>query len=114
MNIKIYQLLLDIKEVLADVFQSGMFSVHDSTIKRLAEMSSLSEQYGLSFAGKSLSEFAQILEQQRHSLKEYDGQAVPIFSRLNQYVNICIKKVEYDTAKSNIVNTDSEISEPNE
>lgn len=103
MNQKVYQLLLDIKEVLADIFQSGIFSVHDSTITRLRDMASLSGQYGLGFAEKSLAELEQILEQQRHTMKESGGEAVPIFCKLNQYINICIKKAEYDSAKHNII-----------
>lgn len=102
MNPKIYQLLFDMKEVLADVFQSGIFSVHDSTITNLNDMASLSEQYGLTFAGERLMELAQLLEQQRHTMKELDKQAVPIFCKLNQYLTICIKKAEYDTAKQNM------------
>ncbi len=108
MNPKIYQLLLEMKEVLTDIFQSGMFSVHDTTIEKMKELASLSSQYGLAFAGNSFTSLAQILEGQRHTIKEYDGEAIPIFCKLNQYINVCIKKVEYDDARNNMIRKEEE------
>lgn len=102
MEKRIYQLLLEIKEVLTDSFQSGFFSVHDSIIKRMKKLASLSGQYGLEFAEKNLTFLAQALEKQRHKVVKDSEQMVLIFCSLDQYISFCIQKIEYDAAKSQL------------
>lgn len=102
MNQTFYQLLLEIKEVLTDSFQSGFFSVHDSVMKKMEKLSSLSGQYGLEFAEKNLAFLAQALEKQRHMVVKSSEQMIPVFCSLDQYINLCIQKTEYDTAKSRL------------
>ncbi len=94
-------LILEIKQGLADLFQSGFITVHDITIKRIRNLSDVSEQYGLHTASQMLLILAQLIENRRHTTN-YDGSEImDVMCKIRRYIEICEKRIRYENILNN-------------
>lgn len=84
--------------VLADLFQSGFLTVHDSTLKELDAAASRAEQYGMETLSAMLAELLAELKQQRHQVHGQSRNLYDVYGKLNQYLFVCVKRLEVDQA----------------
>ena len=84
--------------VLADLFQSGFLTVHDSTLEELDAAVSRAEQYGMEALSAMLAELSAELKQQRHQVHGQSRKLYDVYGKLNQYLYLCRKRLEVDQA----------------
>lgn len=84
--------------VLADLFQSGFMTVHDSTLGELEAAVSRAEQYGMETLSTMLAELGSELKQQRHQVHGQSRNLYDVYGKLNQYLFVCVKRLEVDLA----------------
>lgn len=84
--------------VLADLFQSGFMTVHDSTLGELEAAVSRAEQYGMEALSAMLTELLAELKQQRHQVHGQSRNLYDVYGKLNQYLFVCVKRLEVDLA----------------
>lgn len=92
------QLLLDIEEVLEDMFQSGFLSVQDHTIAAILELDEVSEQMGLHGAGEMLAEIGRLLKKRHHQIEFEAAPLLELTAKLYAYLEYCEEKLDYDSA----------------
>ena len=92
------QLLLELRQLLTDLFQSGLSSVQEGSLSELHRLEKESEELGLHGASEGLAALGRDLEGKRHRMK-YDPEAgIEIWGKLMEYVRTCLKKASYDQA----------------
>ena len=92
------QLLLELRQLLTDLFQSGLSSVQEGSLSELHRLEKESEELGLHGASEGLAALGRDLEGKRHRM-EYDPEAgIEIWGKLMEYVRTCLKKASYDQA----------------
>lgn len=88
----------EVKGQLLDLHSSGLYSVWEEGISRMALMGEEAERLGLHGAGKELSCIAKILEQKRHQMEFSPKPAVEAMGRLVRYLAVCEEKTALDRA----------------
>jgi len=94
----LHQLLSDLLNLMEDLYQSGFDTVHDSTLKALDAMAETTAAYGMAFLSELLVQLADGLKMRRHQIQAQgtqDGLA-GIYTRLSQYIELCMDKIELD------------------
>ena len=91
--------------VLADLFQSGFLTVHDSTLEELDAAVSRAEQYGMEALSAMLAELSAELKQQRHQVHGQSRKLYDVYGKLNQYLYLCRKQLEVDQAAAQLLGT---------
>ena len=92
------QLLLELRQLLTDLFQSGLSSVQEGSLSELHRLEKESEELGLHGASEGLAALGRDLEGKRHRMK-YDPEAgIEIWGKLMEYVRTCLKKASHDQA----------------
>ena len=94
----LHQLLSDLLNLMEDLYQSGFDTVHDSTLKALDAMAETTAAYCMAFLSELLVQLADGLKMRRHQIQAQgtqDGLA-GIYTRLSQYIELCMDKIELD------------------
>lgn len=94
----LHQLLSDLLNLMEDLYQSGFDTVHDSTLKALDAMAETTAAYGMAFLSELLAQLVDGLKMRRHQIQAQgtqDGLA-GIYTRLSQYIELCMDKIELD------------------
>ena len=89
--------------ILADLFQSGFLTVHDSTLEELDAAVSRAEQYGMEALSAMLAELLAELKQQRHQVHGQSRNLYDVYGKLNQYLYLCMKRLEVDQAAARLL-----------
>lgn len=89
-------LLEDAANLMEELFQSGFDTVHDSTMASLTDMEKSAGQYGMQYLADMLGELAKGLSMRRHRLERKKDNLAELYTRFNEYLYLCGKKVAYD------------------
>mgnify|MGYP001065641182 CR=1 FL=1 len=90
------QVLADAGSLLEELYQSGLDTVHDSTLEGLSRMGKLVGQYGLSKLAKMLARLADGAAMRRHRLERKEDDLMGVYAGACEYLYLCRKKVEID------------------
>lgn len=90
------RVLEDAGSLLEELYQSGLDTVHDSTLDGLARMGKLAEQYGLAHLAEMLAQLADGAGMRRHRLERRADGLAEVYVRACEYVYLCRGKVEID------------------
>ena len=90
------RVLEDAGSLLEELYQSGLDTVHDSTLDGLAHMGKLAEQYGLLHLAEMMAQLADGAGMRRHRLERSADGLAEIYVRACEYVYLCRGKVEID------------------
>lgn len=106
-----YNLLLDliteVKQEMADLFQSGFATVHDTSIREMRNLSDVSEQYGLHTLSQMLSSLAELIETRRHTTSFDDTKLMDVMCKICRYVEICERRIRYENILKNYSNSNN-------
>lgn len=92
------QLLLEMRQTLGDLFQSGLDSVQEESMSQLRRLEKESEEMGLHGGSEELSRIRTALEQKAHQM-EFDSEPVILaWGRLMEYLGACLEKTSFDQA----------------
>lgn len=92
------QLLLEMRQTLGDLFQSGLDSVQEESMSQLRRLEKESEEMGLHGGSEELSRIRTALEQKAHQM-EFDPEPVILaWGRLMEYLGACLEKTSFDQA----------------
>lgn len=97
-------LLDDMESLLSDIFISGYSSVSDAVLKEMKRLKDTCESYGLDYPKGKLEQMYALIEEKRHSETQKDSEICMLLCTLNQYVKICLRQVDIDMAKQNLLN----------
>ena len=95
---KVIGLLNEAEEILNDLFESGLESVLDETIKRITIVSEECENRGLHQGAEDFKQLEQILRNKSHEMKFDLEPVIHIMWRLSKYISLCKEHVTYDDA----------------
>ena len=91
--------LQNCREILADIFQSGLIAVSDSLLDRLKSEALTVSQYGMKWLSGQIDALYKQLESRRHTLAETeDVETVRLFCTIDRYLEIGIRQTELDEA----------------
>ena len=92
------QLLLEMRQTLGDLFQSGLDSVQEESMSQLRRLEKESEEMGLHGGSEELSRIRTALEQKAHQM-QFDSEPVILaWGRLMEYLGACLEKTSFDQA----------------
>lgn len=92
------QLLLEMRQTLGDLFQSGLDSVQEESLSQLRRLEKESGEMGLYGGSEELSRIRTALEQKRHQM-EFDPEPLILdWGRLMEYLDACLEKTSFDQA----------------
>lgn len=89
-------IMTDVSGMLADLYQGGFDTVHDSTLDALADLTKRTAGYGMGQLSGMLLQLSDGLNARRHQLKKDEDGLAGIYTKLNLYVRICKEKIEND------------------
>ncbi len=90
------QVLSDAGERMEELYQSGLNTVHDSTLEGLQNMTKIAEQYGLERLSELFGELADKAEMRRHQIKQEEDHLAAVYAQVCEYLYLCRQKVMYD------------------
>ena len=86
----------EVKSLMEDLYQSGFYTVHDSTLKDIGKAAELTESYGMKCLSGLLSELSQEIAAGRHRMKRQNGRMAELYTDINEYLYLCRQKTAYD------------------
>ncbi len=96
------ELLQRIRRALADLFQSGLYSVQEGTSRELLQLEKESEEMGLHRAGEELARLNGQLDAGRHQVRTDMEPVILSWDRLMQYVEIGLRRTALDQAMASM------------
>lgn len=90
------RVLEDARGLLEELYQSGLDTVHDSTLEGLERMEKRAGQYGLARLSGLFGQMAEGTAMRRHRLKKEDDELVGVYAKACEYLYLCREKVEVD------------------
>lgn len=90
------EILDQIGELLMELFQSGLSTIYDSTLREIKECSQKTEKIGLTALSGYLSRFWELLEQSRHQMSGDVGEILGLYQQIDQYIMICKEQIQID------------------
>lgn len=93
-------IMTDVSELLADLYQGGFDTVHESTTETLTKLTKRTAEYGMQQLSGLLLQLSDGLNARRHKLKKDEDNIAGIYTKLNMYVRICKGKIENDRGVS--------------
>lgn len=90
------QVLSETAGLLEDLYQSGFDTVYDGTLEALNNMVSRTAAYGMELLSDLLSQLTGGLTMRRHQVERKEDSLISVYTKLNQYVDLCREKIECD------------------
>jgi hypothetical protein len=96
---KIRKELIQVRELLADLFQSGLTNVPESLVARLSQEETYVRQYGMEWLADRLHELSEGLKARRHLFdNENADELVALFCKIGSFVEEGIRQSGLDEA----------------
>lgn len=92
------QQLLEMRQALADLFQSGLYSVQEESLSELLRLEREEEELGLHGGSEKLCALRKALEEKRHQMRFDPEPALEAWGWLMEYTKICLEKLSLDQA----------------
>lgn len=92
------ELLNEAQEILNDLFESGLESVLDETIKRMIIIGEEFENRGLHQGAEDFKQLEHLLRKKSHEMKFDLELIIKMIWRLSKYISLCKEHVTYDDA----------------
>ena len=106
---KIRKELTQVRELLADLFQSGLTNAPESLVARLSKEETFVRQYGMEWLAERLRELSEELKARRHLFdNENADELVALFCRIEGFVEEGIRQCGLDEAEIRIGQKDWE------
>lgn len=83
------KVLEDAGNLLEELYQSGLDTVHDSTLEGLGDMAGRAEQYGLAGLSGLLKQLADGVAMRRHQLKKEADELAAVYAKACEYLYLC-------------------------
>ena len=93
-------LLTDVGNIMEELYQSGLNTVHESTMEALQEITKRTEQYGMTYLSNLLATLMQGISMRRHRIGTKADGLTEIFAKLNEYLYLCRQQIAYDRGKN--------------
>lgn len=93
------QVLADAGNLLEELYQSGLDTVHDSTLEGLSRMGKLAGQYGLSRLAEMFARLSDGAAMRRHRMERKTDDLMGIYAKACEYLYLCREKVEIDRGR---------------
>lgn len=91
--------LMRCREILADLFQTGLTVFSDSLMEQLKAQTVTISQYGMTWLAKQLELFYHQMEGRRHALQDTEHEElVRLFCTIDRYLEIGIRQADLDEA----------------
>lgn len=90
------QVLSDAGSLLEELYQSGLDTVHDSTLDGLSRMKKLAGQYGLSKLAEMFAGLSNGAAMRRHRMEKKQDDLTKTYAKACEYLYLCREKVEID------------------
>ena len=90
------QQLLKMRQALADLFQSGLYSVQEESLSELLRLEREGEELGLHGGSEKLCALRKALEEKRHQMRFDPEPALEAWGWLMEYTKICLEKLSLD------------------
>lgn len=90
------QILEDAGSILEELYQSGLDTVHDSTLEGLSRMKKLAGQYGLSKLAEMFAGLSNGAAMRRHRMEKKQDDLTKTYAKACEYLYLCREKVEID------------------
>ncbi|MDE7327077.1 MAG: hypothetical protein K2N63_12535, partial [Lachnospiraceae bacterium] len=91
--------LEDVGSLFEELYQSGLDTVHDSTLEGLTRMGKLTKQYGLSNLSGMLARLTDGVAMRRHRLGQKTDGLAAVYAEACEYLYLCRGKVEMDRGR---------------
>ncbi|MBR4605152.1 MAG: hypothetical protein IKO41_02870 [Lachnospiraceae bacterium] len=109
---KIRKELTQVRELLADLFQSGLTNIPESLVARLSQEETFVRQYGMEWLSDRLHELTEGLKARRHIFEDINAdELVALFCRIEGFVEEGIRQSSLDEAGIRIGQKDWEQEE---
>lgn len=96
---RIREELTQVRELLADLFQSGLCNVPESLLERIRKENVYVRQYGMEWLAGRMQEFLEALENRRHAVIDDGGaELCERFCEIAAYVEEGIRQSSFDEA----------------
>ncbi len=90
------QVLEEARSLLEELYQSGLDTVHDSTLEGFRGMEKCARQYGLAHLSGLFRQMADGAAMRRHRLKKEEDELAGVYAKTCEYLYLCREKVEID------------------
>lgn len=90
------EIVAEVKSLMEDLYQSGFYTVHDSTLKDIAKAAELTEGYGMKYLSEQLAELSQEITANRHRMKRQTERMAGLYTAINEYLYLSGQKTAYD------------------
>ena len=90
----------EIRSLMEELYQSGFAAVHDSTLEELQKTANLSAQYGMQYLSELLGALSGKIEANRHRMRQEIAPLAELYTKIDEYLYICIQKTAYDRGES--------------
>ena len=91
--------LIRCREILADLFQSGLIVYSEVLMEQLKTEANTVLQYGMSWLSGQLKSLYKQMDMRRHDLQEADNEElVRLFCSIDRYIEIGIRETDLDEA----------------
>lgn len=95
---RVNELLKEAEAILNDLFESGLESVLDETVRRMKIAGEECENRGLHQGAEDFSKLEELLSKKPHEMKFNPEPVMNIMWRLSEYISLCKEYVTYDNA----------------
>ena len=96
------ELLREAEGILNDLFESGLESVLDETMRRMKIAGEECENRGLHQAAADFKKLEELLKKKQHEMKFTPEPVMNVMWRLSEYISLCKEHVTYDNAMNNM------------
>lgn len=95
---RLKELFREADAILNDLFESGLESVLDETMRRMKIAGEECENRGLHQAAEDFKKLEELLRKKQHEMKFTPEPVMNIMWRLSEYISLCKEYVAYDNA----------------
>lgn len=82
--------------LMEELYQSGFGTVHDSTLRDLQKAAERTENFGMLYLSRLLSELQGEISAMRHRMETDTGRMTEVYADICEYLYICRQKAAYD------------------
>lgn len=86
----------EVLALMAELYQSGFDTVHDSTLQGMEKAVTKTERYGMKRLSGLLRELTDEISAGRHKMEKRTARMAELYTEINEYLYLCRQKITYD------------------
>lgn len=84
--------------LMEEICQSGLNTVHDSTLEAMDRLRDAAESFGLSGLSRQLAGLREGIDMRRHQTVRTEDEMAALYGKINQYLILCRQRIMWDEA----------------